>query len=1070
MAFLRKCVVSVAVFALSTVGLMLPANAAETSVGASTSDSTFEIETSLSQNVTLNSVTSFNDLVITGFTSDVRVVVTTSAGTVKLNTTDGLTTLTGYQSPIGSAAAIIGFTASVANANAALNDLRFIADSVKGTGTIQVDVSSAGTGSIVYSTLNGHYYQFVTAPLSWDAAAAAITTNADGEFTFNGLTGYFATVTSAEENAFIKDKVGTASAWLGGSDAAVEGTWKWVGGPEAGDILTYSNWNGGEPNNSGGTEDAIQILSGSTGKWNDLPANGTTLGYVVEYGGNEETITEASVQRIIKFRTRAAQATLNVDSVGQYLRPITLSTTGGTGAGAVTYALSAGGTATGCSLTDGVLTATSVGTCLITATKAQDDEYLVENSALTAVAFKTYLGDTTVNSVNTFYGSSITLNEGLGLTSKIEAKGFTGNVRAQIVATEGTVQVVSTTGLSTVTGYQSPVGTAAGSIAFEGDIADINAALNTLKFNATASPGSPTVTITVSPIISGSSLAYNTSNGHYYQYVTTPVTWNAAAAAITTNAGGVFTFNGLTGYFATVTNSEENAFITSKVGTANAWLGGSDATTEGTWKWVDLNAPESGQTFWTGGIAGVVSGYANWQTGNQPDNAAGLVDGEDALQIVTGGAGIWNDLPAALNTMGYVVEYGGIDGQEETVSAATRTVTVVVARTVQESLSITSITATFGTPFTLSTSGGSGTGIVTYAVTNGTATGCSLDGSGKLISTSEGTCSVTATKPQDANYLSQSSSATTVTFWGNTIQTPSAPDVTLANYAATLTWIAVANAQSYTVTSNPGNLTCVTTETTCVITGLANGRTYSFTVVATNPVVNSAASLPSRSITIFVPSPIDSGGGTTPTPTPSPSTPPTPTPPSNSVVPGTPNVPSIGANGQGNTPLAPAVNFTPISSKPTQNNVQLLDNGVKSAVTVTSDIAGGAVIVASGNWDLALSVLVNGVRKAPVSTSGNLAFTTGATSRFTGDGFSPGSLMNVFIRSSPIFLGKFKANAFGELKGKISIPKNLAVGLHTLQFHNISGPDANKVVSISIEVKKKVTYKTAKKKPVKKKY
>ena len=53
---------------------------------------------------------------------------------------------------------------------------------------------------------------------------------------------------------------------------------------------------------------------------------------------------------------------------------------------------------------------------------------------------------------------------------------------------------------------------------------------------------------------------------------------------------------------------------------------------------------------------------------------------------------------------------------------------------------------------------------MTYAVVNGTASGCAVNGSGPytLSSTSKGTCLVTATKASDTNYNAVSSAQTTV--------------------------------------------------------------------------------------------------------------------------------------------------------------------------------------------------------------------------------------------------------------------------------------------------------------------
>jgi hypothetical protein len=81
----------------------------------------------------------------------------------------------------------------------------------------------------------------------------------------------------------------------------------------------------------------------------------------------------------------------------------------------------------------------------------------------------------------------------------------------------------------------------------------------------------------------------------------------------------------------------------------------------------------------------------------------------------------------------------------------------------QGALVVPSVRATYGRTFALHTTGGSGTGALSFVVANGTAKGCVLTGA-TLKSSTSGTCIVTATKANDATYASISSSATTVTF------------------------------------------------------------------------------------------------------------------------------------------------------------------------------------------------------------------------------------------------------------------------------------------------------------------
>jgi hypothetical protein len=134
---------------------------------------------------------------------------------------------------------------------------------------------------------NGHWYEFVGVRVTWQQAFAAANATS-----FMGMPGYLATITSAEENLFASSNVaGSIEAWLGGSDEAVEGEWRWMNGPEAGQLFTFTSWftAGGEPNNTGGGEDYLQTNHRRVaGDWNDYGGPGTgasvQYGYVVEYG------------------------------------------------------------------------------------------------------------------------------------------------------------------------------------------------------------------------------------------------------------------------------------------------------------------------------------------------------------------------------------------------------------------------------------------------------------------------------------------------------------------------------------------------------------------------------------------------------------------------------------------------------------------------------------------------------------------------------------------------------------------------------------------------------------------
>jgi len=168
---------------------------------------------------------------------------------------------------------------------------------------------------------------------------------------------------------------------------------------------------------------------------------------------------------------------------------------------------------------------------------------------------------------------------------------------------------------------------------------------------------------------------YLPSTGHYYEYVPNlGITWSAAN--ILANARTHF---GLQGYLATLTTLEEAIFSgTQALGTG--WIGASDVSTEGQWRWV--SGPEGlenaglGRLFWQGiGTSGNTTAPDNFHYWRQtPGNEPNQSGNEDYAHIVhpslSGTPGSWNDLSNTGNTnsaspyhpQGFVVEYGGTVG------------------------------------------------------------------------------------------------------------------------------------------------------------------------------------------------------------------------------------------------------------------------------------------------------------------------------------------------------------------------------------------------------------------------
>jgi len=256
----------------------LPAHAALTLTSGDNATTTPNVATS---------ITGFQIVGPDASTTPVKIHVTN--GIVHVATVSGVTAS-------GNGTATLNLSGTVANLNTALSSLTYTRSS---TGTDTLEVALVNSDQIYFPD-NGHVYQYVGSTLTWNVADTTAQT-----LTAYGAKGYLVTITSANENNFVKARL-SGDAWIGASDVTTEGDWKWVTGPEAGTSFwsgtggghtvnsQYASWATGEPNDSDSNEDCGEEYV-SSGAWNDLPCTGTTVsGYVAEFGSDADPATVVS--------------------------------------------------------------------------------------------------------------------------------------------------------------------------------------------------------------------------------------------------------------------------------------------------------------------------------------------------------------------------------------------------------------------------------------------------------------------------------------------------------------------------------------------------------------------------------------------------------------------------------------------------------------------------------------------------------------------------------------------------------------------------------------------------------
>ncbi|WP_164817419.1 S-layer homology domain-containing protein [Paenibacillus lautus] len=256
---------------------------------------------------------------------------------------------------------------------------------------------------------------------------------------------------------------------------------------------------------------------------------------------------------------------------------------------------------------------------------------------------------------------------------------YTKNLNAATVVIENFVagDKLEVPAASGITGIYNP---ANGILTLTGaaSVEDYKKVLSSVTFSTTSSVTTErTIQFTL-----GDALPYE-ANGHFYKYVNknASTTWDAAKAEAEKSE-----YFGRKGYLVTITSPEENTFVQEKT-LGIGWLGAQDIERDestpkktGDWRWVTgpegLENGGQGKKFYQGYGNGVDLLYNNWETG-EPNDYGGT---EFVAHIFGPGtqAGKWNDYSPTNNTVtGYIVEYGGMPGDNNVVISAEKTLSFV---------------------------------------------------------------------------------------------------------------------------------------------------------------------------------------------------------------------------------------------------------------------------------------------------------------------------------------------------------------------------------------------------------
>jgi hypothetical protein len=444
--------------------------------------------------------------------------------------------------------------------------------------------------------------------------------------------------------------------------------------------------------------------------------------------GNTIYSAANAVSRSFEIGLATQQSLTITSTTATFSTTLTLTTSGGSGSGSVTFTKVSGD----CSINGTALTPTAAGSCVVTATKAADTQYDATSDTQTI----------TINRADQSTQLTLALTTVIyGQTLSLSGSGGNGN---------GAVSYAISSGTCTLNGSTLTPGDAASLCEVEitrAQSANYNA-LTSSPIAITIQRATPTVgSLILSRQTFGNAPFSITSPSADYNSASVAGTWSYASAqnSVATVNGSTATITGGGTSVITATFSPTDS-VNFTTATTNATLTVDKATP--TFSWSDATATFNDPDITiVSPIVATTAATGTWSY-ISADTSVVVISGTK-FDVGNAGTTIITATFTPNNTTNYV-------------SGGTINMTFTVERANQATLNISSVIGTYGTELTLTTSGGTTNGSVTWGVSNGTASACSIT-SGKLSTTTAGTCIVTATMAGNSNYNAVVNAGTIVT-------------------------------------------------------------------------------------------------------------------------------------------------------------------------------------------------------------------------------------------------------------------------------------------------------------------